>query len=181
METADDSDEALMLRYKSGDASGFDILYSRHKGGLFRYFLRQCGDRAQAEELFQDVWMNLIRARSRYEVQARFTTYLYSLAHNRLMDFFRKKRIQFVEVNELENIADCTSQLPEERAAMSEQMNRLLSLLQTLPPPQREAFLLHEEAGLDVEEIAAATGVAKEAAKSRLRYAVQKLREGLRE
>lgn len=176
-----DSDEALMLRYQSGDASAFDLLYSRHKGGLFRYFLRQCKERAQAEELFQDVWMNLIRARGRYEAQAKFSTYLYAMAHNRLMDFFRRKRLQFVEVDELENIPDGKSPLPEERAAMSEQINRLLGLLDALPPPQREAFLLHEEAGLDIEEIAAVTGVAKEAAKSRLRYAVKKLREGMRE
>jgi RNA polymerase sigma-70 factor (ECF subfamily) len=148
---------------------------------LFRYFLRQCGDRGEAEELFQDVWMNLIRARSRYQVRAKFTTYLYALAHNRLMDFFRKKSVVFVGASELENVADCTMQPPEEQASLGEQVAKLLRLLQELPPPQREAFLLHEEAGLNVEEIAAATGVAKEAAKSRLRYAVQKLREGLRD
>ncbi len=168
-----------MLRYQGGDAAAFDLLYARHKGRLFRYFLRQCGDRANAEELFQDVWMNLIRARSRYEIEAKFTTYLYTLAHNRLMDFFRKRRIVFVDADTAEMIADCKT--PEEIAALREQGARLLHLLEALPAPQREAFLLREEAGLGIEEIAAVTGVGKEAAKSRLRYAVQKLREGLRE
>jgi RNA polymerase sigma-70 factor, ECF subfamily len=179
--TEGDSDETLMLRYQSGDASAFDMLYSRHKRHLFRYFVRQCGDRANAEELFQDVWLNLIRARERYQAEAKFTTYLYTLAHNRLMDFFRRRRIVFVDDAELENIADHMLKLPEDLAALREQVARLLRLLETLPAPQREAFLLSEEAGLDIEEIAVVTGVKREAAKSRVRYAFQKLREGLKE
>ena len=79
-----------MLLYRDGDAGAFDALYARHKGGLYRYLLRQCREAAAAEELFQDVWMNLIRARAGYTVQAKFTTYLYRLAHNRLIDHYRK-------------------------------------------------------------------------------------------
>ena len=78
-----------MERYRDGDAGAFDALYGRHKGGVFRYLARQCGNRGVAEELFQDVWMNLIRARAGYTVQAKFTTYLYRLAHNRLIDHYR--------------------------------------------------------------------------------------------
>ena len=58
------SDEELMLRFAAGDAAAFDALYARHRGGVFRYLLRQCQNRATAEELFQDVWMNLAAARS---------------------------------------------------------------------------------------------------------------------
>ena len=83
------SDEELMERYRDGDAGAFDALYGRHKGGVFRYLARQCGNRGTAEELFQEVWMNLIRARAAYTVQAKFTTYLYRLAHNRLVDHYR--------------------------------------------------------------------------------------------
>jgi RNA polymerase sigma-70 factor (ECF subfamily) len=86
----DDSDEALMLAYRDGDAGAFDVLYARHRGGTYRYLLRQCRNAGLAEEMFQDVWMNLIRARTGYTVQARFTTYLYRIAHNRLMDHFRR-------------------------------------------------------------------------------------------
>jgi RNA polymerase sigma-70 factor (ECF subfamily) len=170
-----------MLRYANGDAAAFDLLYARHKGHLFRYFVRQCRDRSQAEELFQDVWMSLIRTRARYEVRAKFTTYLYTLAHNRLTDFFRTNRIVFVDIAEHESVSPDSSPLPDERAALHELAAKLLTLLQTLPAAQREVFLLHEEAGLSVDEIAKVTGVHKEAAKSRLRYAVQKLREGLSE
>lgn len=84
------SDEALMLRYQAGDAGAFDDLYARHRGGLFRFIGRQCRTREHAEELFQEVWMNLIQARDRYRVEAQFRTYLFTLAHNKLMDYFRR-------------------------------------------------------------------------------------------
>ena len=85
-------DEELMNRYRDGDAHAFEVLYTRHKGPLYRYLLRQCGAAALAEELFQDVWMKLIRARERYETRAKFTTYLYHLAHNRLIDHYRRAK-----------------------------------------------------------------------------------------
>ena len=85
-------DEELMSRYRFGDAGAFEVLYKRHKGPLYRYLLRQCGAAAQAEELFQDVWFKVIRARERYEARAKFTTYLYHLAHNRLIDHYRRAR-----------------------------------------------------------------------------------------
>jgi RNA polymerase sigma-70 factor (ECF subfamily) len=85
------SDEELMERYRDGDAAAFDVIYGRHRGGLFRYMLRQCSNRGVAEELFQEVWMNLVRARASYTVQAKFSTYLYRLAHNRLVDYYRSR------------------------------------------------------------------------------------------
>ena len=75
----------------AGDPDAFDDLYRRHKGPLYRYMLRQCGDRAAAEELFQDVWLNVIRARATYTVMSRFVTYLYRFAHNRLIDHYRRR------------------------------------------------------------------------------------------
>ena len=179
------SDEALMLRYQSGDAAAFDQLYARHRGGLFRFITRQCRVRERAEEIFQDVWMNLIQAAGRYRVEAQFRTYLYTLAHNKLMDYFRgNSRAEAVlyEVKDadetIEAIASRTSE-PQVLAEAHQQGAAILRLLEKLPAPQREAFLLHEEGGLNVEQIAQATGVSHEAAKSRLRYAVAKLREGM--
>src|SRR6266571_1446748 len=83
------SDEELMLAYAAGDAAAFDALYLRHKGGVYRYLARQCRQSGIADELFQDVWMNLIRARASYAPTAKFTTWLYRLAHNRLIDHYR--------------------------------------------------------------------------------------------
>jgi RNA polymerase sigma-70 factor (ECF subfamily) len=182
---AESSDEELMLHYRDGDAGAFDALYSRHKGGLYRYLLRQCRDAAAAEELFQDVWMNLIRARAGYTVQARFATYLYRLAHNRLIDHYRKNSraaVMSLEDEDGEAIADP----PDERERPQDdtldakrQAQRLMELIAELPETQREAFLLQQEGGMSVEEIAQATGVTRETAKSRLRYAMSKLRRGM--
>ena len=183
---AQPSDEELMLRFGAGDAAAFDTLYARHRGGVFRYLLRQCGNRAQAEELFQDIWMNLVQARARYRVQAKFATYLYTLAHNRLMDHFRRQRgaglvcVEQHEDDPPDFPAPATVE-PERTAQSREQAARLLALVQALPAAQREAFLLNQESGLSLDEIAEVTGCNREAVKSRLRYALTKLREGMKE
>src|SRR5258706_2945123 len=85
------SDEQLMLRYRDGNAAAFDELYGRHRGGVFRYVLRQVGLRSAAEEVFQEIWINIISSRVRYRVEARFATFLYHVAHNCVIDHFRRK------------------------------------------------------------------------------------------
>jgi RNA polymerase sigma-70 factor (ECF subfamily) len=180
------SDEALMLGYRDGDAGAFDLLYARHRGPLYRYLLRQCRIAAVAEELFQDVWMNLIRARERYEPRAKFTTYLFSVAHNRLIDYYRRQAagvpISYDDDPDdplLDRLAASERAQPDTQADLRAQAQRLLALIAQLPEAQREALLLREEGALSVEEIAQATGVNVETAKSRLRYAVAKLRRGM--
>ena len=178
------SDEDLMLAYRDGNASAFDRLYARHKGGLYRYLLRQCRDAAHAEELFQDVWMNVIRARAGYTVTARFTTYLYRLAHNRLIDHYRRHAPAALVSFDDDEAPELPAPRPTEphvAYAARAQAARLLELVHALPDAQREAFVLQHEAGMSIEEIAEATGVAHETAKSRLRYAMDKLRQGMRE
>ena len=184
---ASTSDEALMSAYRDGDAGAFDVLYGRHKGGVYRYLLRQCRDRAVADELFQDVWMNLIRARERYTVEAKFTTYIYTLAHNRLIDHYRKHGqallVSFdddsVDAPVVPEPAAAPRDEPEKHLDIKQQAAQLLQLLGALPPLQREAFVMQYEGGMSVEEIAVATGVTRETAKSRLRYALAKIRQGL--
>jgi len=179
------ADETLMLRYCAGDADAFAELYSRHKGPLFRYFLRHCGVQAVAEELFQDVWLNVVRARAQYTVQAKFATYLYRLAHNRLVDYYRRQSVALAASWQdgagppSEGVVLTTGEELETQTHVRFQVVRLMELLQTLPEVQREAFLLREEGGMSVEEIADVTGVERETAKSRLRYAMNRLRRGL--
>ena len=175
-----------MLAYRDrGDDGAFERLYRRHKGGLYRFLLRQCGSRAVAEELFQDVWLNIIRSRSAYSVEARFATYLYRIAHNRLIDHYRRSvhrpslAVVEDEPDAVELIPAAAHDQPELRAQSREQVERLQRLLGDLPAVQREAFVLHAEAGLGVAEIASVTGVNHETAKRRLRYAVAKLRRGM--
>ena len=181
---ADLTDEELMLAYRDGDAHAFEQLYLKHKGGLYRYFLRKCGNASIAEELFQDVWMKLINAREHYEVKAKFSTWLYQIAHNHFIDHYRKHSIsasmnQNFQDDELENIPAGNNQQPEQQAEFQQQMETMLQLISELPDEQREAFLLREEAGMSLAEIAEVTGVNIETAKSRLRYAVNRLRKGM--
>ena len=184
---ASTSDEDLMTAYAGGDAGAFDVLYKRHKGGVYRYLTRQCRDRGLADELFQDVWMNLIRARERYTVEAKFTTYIYTVAHNRLIDHYRKSgQASLVSLDDdaedaspIDEPIAPAGERPERQADIRQQAAKLLELLGALPTPQREAFVMQYEGGLSVEEIAEATGVTRETAKSRLRYALGKLRQGL--
>ncbi|MGH8664626.1 MAG: RNA polymerase sigma factor [Burkholderiales bacterium] len=181
------SDEALMSAYRDGDGQAFQVLYARHRGGLYRFLLRQCGAAAIAEELFQDVWLNLIRARLRYAPAARFATYLYRIAHNRLIDHYRRAAHRPTLASDdadddpVANLAADSRQQPDIRLQRKAQVERFMELLAGLPDAQREAFVMHEEAGLSIEEIARATGVNAETAKSRLRYALAKLRRGLQE
>ena len=181
----DASDEEIMLSYQQGNAVAFEILYERHKGGVFRYLLSKCHQQAIAEELFQDVWMKLIAARDRYEVRAKFTTYLYQLAHNHFIDYYRKTRTDVLQQNnqdeDVEQITSNNQKQPDQQLEMQRQTETLLQLVERLPDEQREVFMLREEAGLTVAEIAKVTGVNTETAKSRLRYAVKKLRAGLKE
>lgn len=182
------ADEQLMQDYRDGDAGAFDVLYRRHKGGLFSYLLRLCRDQAVAEELFQDVWSNLIRSRERYQPSAKFTTFLYQIAHNRLVDHLRMKPELALSLYASDDeddppalqVADDPAAQPDNMVERKRVAESLLEQIAGLPAPQREAFLLREESGLSLEEIAQATGVSAETAKSRLRYAVAKLREGLK-
>ena len=161
-----------MLAFRDGDAGAFETLYARHRGALYRFVLRSLKDRAVAEELFQEAWIRVIEARERYAPSARFGTWLYTIAHNLLVDHWRRKGLVLVDSDEEPASGDDPAQRVEARQAAA----RFLQALEALPPAQREAFLLHEEAGLSVAEIAAATGSNEEAAKSRLRYAMAKLK-----
>lgn len=184
------TDEALMLAYGQGDARAFETLYARHKGATYRYFLRHAsGDTTTADELHQDLWLRVIGARERYETQARFSTWLYTLARNRLVDHWRSRN--GISLASLEDAAVATQ--AEESVAVSrdvdddplyasidaETRRRLVTALADVPPLQRDAFLLHIEGGLSLDEIATLTATSGETVKSRLRYAYRRLRETL--
>lgn len=177
-------DERLMLRYRDGDCFAFEELYRRYSTGLYSFIWRQCFDPEVAVELTHDVWVNLIRARGRYRPTAKFSTYLYKLARHRLIDHHRKHSLLRVAhdagepVPAPEDLADTREPGPERRAFSQEQIERVSIQLDRLPPAQREAFLLFGE-GMGVREIAEITDTPVETARSRLRYALAKLRTAL--
>jgi RNA polymerase sigma factor (sigma-70 family) len=183
----DMTDEALMCAYRDGDGAAFETLFRRHRAPLYRYLLRQCAA-GIAEELSQDCWSNVIRARGSYTVGARFTTWLFRIAHNRLIDHFRaSERSALASYDDADRLEDTLAaapapfhQQPETELDRRQLGERLLAAVKALPPAQRETFLLHTDGGLSVEEIGTATGVGRETAKSRLRYALTALRANLR-
>ncbi len=184
------TDEALMRAYGDGDAGAFEALYARHRSATYRYFLRHAGgDAATAEELHQDLWLRVIGARRRYEVQAKFSTWLYTLARHRMVDHWRARHgvtLASLEDEETAAQVDASSDPPGVagddplRASIDAQARlRLLTALTDVPPLQRDAFLLHIEAGLSLEQISGLTDAPVETVKSRLRYAYRRLRTAL--
>lgn len=180
------ADEDLMLAWQAGDAGAFDVLYERHRGRLFRFLIREAGSREAGEEIYQEAWLRVINGLARYRVEARFSTYLFRIAHSCLVDHLRRQGRRWAHEEaraELPPEAVCARPTPEDDWERHLTAQALAQCLDTLPLAQREAFLLREEAEFSLAEIAAITGAGLEAAKSRLRYAVQKLRaclEGLR-
>ena len=175
-----------MLAFAQGDAGAFDRLYARHKGTVFRFVARSLPSRADAEEIFQEVWMKAIEARARYEPRAKFTTWIYAIAHNRLVDVWRKKGLSLVplesgdgEEHPAIDPPDDPGNEPFAQVSGKEAMARFVAAFEKLPPVQREAFLMKEEAEMSIADIALATGSNEEAVKSRVRYATAKLREAI--
>jgi RNA polymerase sigma factor (sigma-70 family) len=180
-----EADAALLGRYAAGDAAAFDTLYRRHERRVWRYLARHLEERALAEELMQEVWFSVAREAGRYRPTAKFTTWLFTLANHRLIDAVRARR-RHVSLDTPEGAAALglgseAHTGPLAHAMADEEARALRRALGELPLEQRDAFLLHLEAELPVEEVAAVTGCAAETAKSRLRYARGKLRTLLKE
>jgi RNA polymerase sigma-70 factor, ECF subfamily len=182
------TDEACMARYQQGDTAAFRVLYTRYRDRLHRYTLRLATRSSEAEEVFQEVWLTVIRSRDNYRPTASFAAWLFSIAHRRAADRWRQLGRHAPEAREsisddpidlAEHDALAIHATPEHHLLNEDLRNALLDAVQLLPPPQREAFLLRAEGELSLEEIAEVTGVARETAKSRLRYAQRKLRETL--
>jgi RNA polymerase sigma-70 factor (ECF subfamily) len=183
---AEVDDGELMVRYAAGDMRAFETLYSRHRSALYRYLARHTRDPEIANDLFQEVWSKVIASRARYEPRAKFSTFLYRVAHNCFIDHCRRssgrsdRAVANNEDFDLENVLPAAaSDAPDARAEHAQTLARYRSALAALPADQRDAFLLYEESGLSLEEIGQVTGVSMETAKSRLRYALAKLRSSM--
>jgi RNA polymerase sigma-70 factor (ECF subfamily) len=189
MNCAADSDELLVARYVAGDVAAFELLYDRHELPLWRYLLRQCRDRAAAEELMQETWFAVSREATRFRPEGRFAPWLYTIARHRMIDRFRAthptESLDAVDSADDESlatrIADERSITPLAGSVQLQQGQAILAALDLLPREQREAFLLQAEGDLSVEDIARVTGTTFETAKSRLRYARDKLKALLRD
>lgn len=179
-----EDDGELMLRYARGDLRAFEALYRRHRSGLYRYLARHTRNPESANDLFQEVWGKVIASRERYEPRAKFRTFLYRIAHNCFIDHCRRSTVRAEILGgadpDWENSLPAPDhEGPDSRAEQEQNAARYRCALAQIPAEQRDVFLLYEESGLSLEEIASITNVGMETAKSRLRYAVAKLRGAL--
>ena len=181
---SDDEDAQLMLAYGRGDMRAFETLYSRHRAALYRYLVRQCRDGEVANDLFQEVWSRVVLNRERYEPRAKFRTFLFTLGHNCFIDHCRRVRARpagtgIEDADAADLLPADDESRPERALERREAADRYRTALASLPAEQRDVYLLHEESDLSLEEIARVTGVGTETAKSRLRYAVNKLKAAM--
>ncbi|PIW61027.1 sigma-70 family RNA polymerase sigma factor [Shewanella sp. CG12_big_fil_rev_8_21_14_0_65_47_15] len=176
------TDEHLMQRYAKGDSKAFEPLYLKHKGALYRYFVRQLGDKQLAEDLYQETWSRVIRAAANYEASAKFNTWLYRIAHNLLIDHVRAvKPVDLVGHDEedagLEVFAGKEQDKPDVQWQEAQKGLLLKACIGLLPQVQKEAFILNIEMGFTAAVISDIAGVTLEATKSRIRYAYQSLKD----
>jgi RNA polymerase sigma-70 factor (ECF subfamily) len=190
---AEPNDDALMSAYAAGDASAFEKLYARHHAALYRFVRRLLGRAlsAQADEVFQDTWLRVVNARATWQPQgATFRTWLFTMANHRVIDLWRRSGREVSldlddESGPWEPDGSPWQQWPppaspapygDELAFWRRAGERLLQCLDELPLPQRSTFLLHHDDGLPLDDVARALEVGFETAKTRLRYAMSKLR-----
>jgi RNA polymerase sigma factor (sigma-70 family) len=187
------TDDELMAAYAHGDATAFERLYARHQAGLYRFVRRLLGPAlaSQADEVFQDSWLKVVNARAQWQPQgAAFRTWLYTLAHHRVIDIWRRSGREVSMSSDDDAPWEPESGAPwgqwpapaspaphsEELAFWRSAGVRLLRCLDELPIAQRSAFLLHHDDDLPLAEVARTLEVGFETAKTRLRYAMSKLR-----
>ncbi len=186
-------DDALMSAYAAGSAAAFDALYARHRSGLYRFVRRVLGPAhaAVVDEVYQDTWLRVVHSRARWEPQgATFRTWLFTIAQHRAIDVLRRSGRE-VSMNDgdsdtppFEPAARAWQAWPESSGEPSHDDalfwrragTQLINCLALLPLPQKAVFLMHHEDGETLDTIACALGVGFETAKSRLRYAMTKLR-----
>lgn len=183
-----------MLAYANGDATAFDQLYSRHSQPLLQYIANSCGSQADAQELFQDVWMKVIKQRDQYDSSAPFKAWLFTIARNRVIDLFRANsrrattNLGFDDPTPSASLSTAATTIatvnkplePDEITRIMQSKQLLMEALQLLTPEQRETVLLKHIAGFSIKEIAELQSENPETVKSRLRYAFARLRQTLR-
>ena len=177
-------DANLICRYADGDVAAFEQLYERHRAPLWRFLKRQLRDEAATADVFQETWTRVIAHADRYRPTAPFGAWLYRIAHHCCVDHWRRSgRTRHREVAAddaaLDALPDTHATGPAEHAMNSQAIEALHAAVAQLPDEQRAAFLMYAEGGLSLAEIAYATGVGPETAKSRLRYAAAKLRAAM--
>jgi RNA polymerase sigma-70 factor, ECF subfamily len=178
MSQADDSDEILYAAYRRGDMKAFDILYNRYQQTLYLFLLRRGLPESQAQDAFHDCWMRLIGEQQHFDGM-QFRAWIFRVARNMSIDYFRRSAVRNT-VSEDEAVDKQSHSLSSETIVHDRDcLNLLKHSIAQLPYEQRDAFLLQQEAGLSLQQIAEVMSVGRETIKSRLRYAMQQLKQML--
>jgi RNA polymerase sigma-70 factor (ECF subfamily) len=191
--TSEATDEALMIRFQRGDRAAFAVLVRRHQTALYNFSLRHLRVTSVAEDVVQDAFVRVVQNAAEFKHEARFTTWLYTIARNLCIDQLRKREhrkhpsLDQSAAGEEgegptlgERTADHRSNV-EREATGSELKERIARAVEGLPEDQREVFLMREVANLPFKEIADVIGVPENTVKSRMRYALEKLQQSLSE
>ena len=183
----DEADEDLMVQYQQGEVRAFEILLGRHRKSVYNFILRFVGDKETAEDLLQETFMRVIKGADAYKRQAKFTTWLYTIARNLCVDQSRRakhRKAQSLDAP-MSNSADSgtlldvvpSTEIASDRQAVNKELQaRLHEALARLSEEQREVFLMREFLDLPFKQIADIVGVPENTVKSRMRYALEKLR-----
>ncbi|MEE2786600.1 MAG: RNA polymerase sigma factor [Myxococcota bacterium] len=183
------SDEELMERYRDGDIDAFERLLNRHEHKMFGFLHRKIGDRQKAHDLLQDVFLRVIRSAPQYRRKSRFTTWLYTIARNLVVDELRRmSHRRHRSLNAPLTPGDRTGledKLPGRSADGfmttdgAQIKARINDALNQLSEAQREVFIMRELMNLSFKEIGEVIGISENTVKSRMRYALDNLRLAL--
>lgn len=184
---ADTPDEDLMVQYQQGEVRAFEILLTRHKKPVFNFILRYVGDRETAEDLLQETFMRVIKGADAYKRQAKFTTWLYTIARNLCVDQTRRRKHRrhasldapMSTSEESGTLLDVIpgSEMASDRKTVNKELHETMQrAIGSLSEEQREVFLMREFLDMPFKQIADVVGVPENTVKSRMRYALEKLR-----
>ncbi len=177
-----------MTRFQQGSPEAFETLYRRYKAPVFAFILRQSASRHTAEELTQETFIRVVKGASSFRHGSKFSTWVYTIARNRLIDGIRRQKHR--NHASLDQPAGTEGKPLGERIAGNEQgpergsvgaalRRDLTEAIEKLPVEQREVFLLREYGGMPFAEISEVVGAKEGTVKSRMRYALESLRETL--
>ncbi len=191
-ERSEASDEMLMIRYQRGDTQAFTVLLGRYETPIYGFVIRHLGNASLAEDVTQDVFLRLVQNATDFKHEARFSTWLFTIARNLCVDQLRRlSHRRHASLDQpsaaqpdapplLDRLADPRSDV--ERSVVAEQLARHIErAIGELPEEQREVFLLRELGDLPFKDIAEMTQVGENTVKSRMRYALERLQEKLRD
>ncbi len=178
------SDQELIDRYLAGNEISLEQLIHRHKNKVFSYILMVVKDKQHADDIFQDTFIKVIHTlrSGTYKEEGKFIQWVMRIAHNLVIDHFRKsRRIPFVETqNDEVSIFDnlrIYDESAEERLITEQIYQDVRSMIDFLPPEQREVLVMRHYADLSFKEIAEQTNVSINTALGRMRYAILNIRK----